>query len=325
MAKLKKYICTPLRVSDKEAFFEASTEELRILALLIEKEGCSTAEELSALARVSVARARAALVFWEDAGVIRAASDFPTITEEFEERINAGEIREVSADDTARTIRKESLADMISECAKIMGRAAFNSAEIKQLVALYDQYALSEEFIVTLAAYLTEGGKKLTVTKLINKAVDLAGREVDTPAALEEYIAQRESDSEAEREFRKIFGIYNRALSKTEKECFERWSREYGYFTEIVGEAYDIAVTTRTSRHLSYANELLSGWYQAGCRTVAECRAKYERDLAEKKSKKDAEKPKKAEKEKTRYGHFDPEEAFLRAVERSYGKKKEGD
>ena len=62
MAKLKKYICTPLRVSDKEAFFEASTEELRILALLIEKEGCSTAEELSALARVSVARARAALV-----------------------------------------------------------------------------------------------------------------------------------------------------------------------------------------------------------------------------------------------------------------------
>lgn len=325
MTKLKKYIYAPLTVSDKDAFFEASSEELRILALLIEKEGQASADELSRLARVSAARARAALVFWEGAGVIRTSTDSPTITEEFEERINSGEIREVSSEDTARTIRKESLADMIAECAKIMGRAAFNSAEVKQLVGLYEQYALSEEFIVTLAAYLTEGGKKLTVTKLINKAVDLAGREVDTPSALEEYIAERESDSEAEREFRKIFGIYNRALSKTEKECFARWSREYGYFTEIVGEAYDIAVTTRSSRHLSYANELLTGWYQAGCRTAAECRAKHERDIAEKKNKKAAEKPKKPEKEKARYGHFDPEEAFLRAVERSYGKKKEGD
>jgi DnaD/phage-associated family protein len=313
------YITAPLAVSDKEAFAEASKEELRVLLALIECSGrANTAADIATLAQVSAARAGSALVFWEEAGVIRKAEHAQTITEEFEERLELGKIRETSALDTAKTIRNAALADMISECATLMQRAALNSAEIKELTALYEQYALSEEFIVTLAAYIAEHGK-LTVTKLTNKAISLTEREIDTPEALELYIAERESDSEAEREFRKLFGIYNRAPSKTEKECFKKWSRDYGYFTEIVGEAYDIAVTSATRGHLTYADKLLTRWYECGCRTLSECREQYEKDEAEKKTKKEAEKTAKKKPEKERYGDFDPEEAFLKALERSYG------
>ena len=313
------YITAPLAVSDKEAFAEASKEELRVLLALIECSGrANTAADIATLAQVSAARAGSALVFWEEAGVIRKAEHAQTISEEFEERLELGKIRETSALDTAKTIRNSALADMISECATLMQRAALNSAEIKELTALYEQYALSEEFIVTLAAYIAEHGK-LTVTKLTNKAISLTEREIDTPEALELYIAERESDSEAEREFRKLFGIYNRAPSKTEKECFKKWSRDYGYFTEIVGEAYDIAVTSATRGHLTYADKLLTRWYECGCRTLSECREQYEKDEAEKKTKKEAEKTAKKKPEKERYGDFDPEEAFLKALERSYG------
>ena len=313
------YITAPIKVSDNEAFKEASKEELRVLLALIECGGALDSQEaLASLAKVSTARAGAAVVFWEEAGVIRKSEAHQTITEEFEERLELGKIREVSSKDAAKSIRDAGLADMISECASLMKRAALNSAEIKELTALHDQYALSEEFIVTLAAYIAEHGK-LTVTKLTNKAIQLTEREIDTPEALEVYIAERESDSEAEREFRRLFGIYGRAPSKTEKECFKKWSRDYGYFTEIVGEAYDIAVTSSTRGHLTYADKLLTRWFETGCRTLSECREQYEKDEAEKKSKKESERAAKKKPEKERYGNFDPEEAFLKALERSYG------
>ncbi len=321
------YLCAPLSVTETEAFSEASREELRVLLTLLEKDGrFESVEALASRAKTSKARAGSSLTFWEAAGVIRKSSNAPTITEEFEERIRLGEIREVTAKETAASIRNSALADMISECAVLMKRSSFNSAEIKELTALYEQYALSEEFIVTLAAYLAEHGK-LTVTKLVNRAIKLTEREIDTPAALEAYIIERESESEAEREFRKLFGIYGRAPSKTEKECFKKWSSDYGYFTEIVGEAYDIAVTNATRGHLSYADKLLTRWNETGCRTLAECRSRYEADEAEKKAKKEVEKQKKSvpKPKKERYGDFDPEEAFLKALERSYGEDFSGE
>ena len=138
------YITAPLAVSDKEAFAEASKEELRVLLALIECSGrANTAADIATLAQVSAARAGSALVFWEEAGVIRKAEHAQTITEEFEERLELGKIRETSALDTAKSIRNSALADMISECATLMQRAALNSAEIKELTALYEQYALS--------------------------------------------------------------------------------------------------------------------------------------------------------------------------------------
>ncbi len=318
---MTEYDIFPLSVCDTDSFSEASKEELRVLLALIETSGrFSDTDELSRLSKTSKARCAAALVFWQEAKVIREPSDRPKITDEFEERIKSGEIRETDAKEVAVSIKNAGLADMIAECASLMRRAALNSAEVKDLTALYEQYGLSEEYIVTLAAYIAEHGR-LTVTKLINKAIRLTEREIDTPQALEAYIIERESDSEAEREFRKLFGIYGRAPSKTEKECFKKWSRDYGYFTEIVGEAYDIAVTSSTRGHLSYTDKLLTRWFEAGCRTLAECKEQYGKDEEEKRAKKAAEsKEKKAQgKPAVRYGNFDPDEAFLKALERSYG------
>ena len=305
-------------LSKKEAFTEASKEELRVLLSLLERDGkFSDISELSECCGTSKARARAALVFWEEAGVIDEGVGTPTITEEFEEKLRLGEIKETTSKEAARAIRNAGLCEMISECASLMGRSAFNTSEIKDLTALHEQYALSEEFIVTLAAYLAGRGK-LTVTKLVNKAIKLTEREIDTPKALEGYIIERESESEADREFRKLFGIYGRAPSNTEKECFKKWSRDFGYFTEIVGEAYDIAATNATRGHVSYADRLLTRWYETGCRTLSECRERYAKDEEEKKAKKPLQSARKQKKPAERYGEFDAEDAFLKALDRSF-------
>ena len=95
------YITSPLSLSDKDAFSEASKEELRVLLALIECGGrFDSVAELASHARVSVARAGSSLVFWEEAGVIRK-TESQTITEEFEERIELGKIREIPAKEAA--------------------------------------------------------------------------------------------------------------------------------------------------------------------------------------------------------------------------------
>jgi DnaD/phage-associated family protein len=311
-----KYKLLPLSVSDKEAFIEASREELRVLLVLVELSGAvNSSDELARLAGISKTRASSALTFWKEAGVIKENESAPTITEEFEEKIQKGEITEVPMTSVAKSIRDSKLSDMISECASFMGRSALNTQEIKQLTALHEQYALSPEYIVMLSAHMAEGGK-LTPTRLVNQAVKLCEREIDDTAKLEEYIVERESTSEAEREFRKLFGVYNRALSKSEKEAFRKWSSDYGYFTNIVGEAYDIAVSKTDRGHLKYVDKLLTRWYETGCRTLGECRARYEADAEENKQQKTSKK-KKTETEQ--YGNFDTDYAFMKAIERSYG------
>ena len=316
------YNIPKLSLSDKEMFREASREELRVLLVLIEREGrIESAETLAVLAGVSKTRAVSALAFWEEVGAITSATDAPTITEEFEERLSKGALTEQSAVQSAKIIRDSRLADMISECSALMGRSALNTGEIKNLTALYEQYALSEEYIISLAAYIAGEGK-LTTAKLVNRAIKLVENEIDTPALLEEYISERESRSSVEYEMRKIFGIYDRALSKTERDAFMKWSREYGFFTDIVGEAYDIATANVSRGYVKYADRLLTGWFEAGCRTLEDCKKKYEEDRNERMNKTSPTKEKAANKKpKERYGEFNPEEAFMKALERSYGKK----
>ncbi len=310
-------------VLSREEFTDASAEELRVL-IAVREAATTDSEALSGLCRISKARAAAAVSYWKSAGIL-TDDGTPTITEVFEKRISTGELDERTALETARDIRDHRLADMINECARIMKRTSdFNTKEIEKLTALYTQYSVSEEYIVTLAAYeadrLAKTDKKLTVSKLIDKALRLIGKDIDTLEALDEYIKKIESESTIERELRHLLGIYGRTITPTEKKFFKRWSHEYGYFTEIIGEAYDIAVHATGDRSLDYMDTVLTGWHKAGCRTLAECRAEQEKFRAEGAAKR-ASKKKEEEKPKMKYGNFDVEDAFQRALERSYGKK----
>ena len=317
-----EYKLFPLSLSDKDAFTEASREELRVLLALIESGGkAPDCEELASRASVSRARCSAALVLWEEAGVISPVdgeSHTPTVTEEFEERLRLGEINEQPSLAVAKTIRDGNLADLIHECAFLMGRATLTTAEIKELTAIYDQLGFDPEYILTLAAHIKENGR-LTMKKLVSQATKLLNDGVLTVDALNAHMAEVNSRSETEWAFRGIFGFKDRPLSEKEKEYFYKWSHEFGYYTDIVKEAYDITVNTRSERHVAYTDKILTHWYETGCRTLADCRARHEAERAEKRAK--AASSKKGAKEPERYGSFDVNDAFMKALDRSYGKE----
>ena len=303
------------------AFTEASAEEMRVLLTLASLDGVPTEEsDIARMAGVSAARCRAAIAFWDGAGVL-SINKTQGIVEEFEERLVAGEIDEEPAIKVAETIRDDSLAMMLEECATLMGTPCLSNQEVANLTGLHRQYQLSAEYIVVLAAFLQSKGE-LTVRKLCNKAISLEKKGIVTADDLEKYIVSLDSGDEWE--FRRIIGIYNRNLSQAEKDLFKKWSEEYGFGATIVSEAYDIAAINTNGASLSYMDKVLTNWFDAGCKTVSECRAHSESERAKSKAAKSEKKYSKSRPETPRYGNFDAHEAFLNAVERSFKEYEEG-
>ena len=350
MSEFKLYKKSP--VVSAESFSEATAEELRVLVVLLEAEGeALTYKELASRASVSAARAKSATALWRADGVLdkepaktvtgeaktkiavtstavdTAAAgasvninNDDNLKDEFAERFTSDMYEERSVE-TAKTIRDGELAQLLEECAMLLDKPALSTEEVKKITSVYSQLSLSAEYISTLALHLAQSGK-LTAVNLAKRAEALAERGVDSLEALCLYIEDEKCENDTDKEFRRLFGIWNRKLSRTDREYFRRWSEDFGYSTEIVGEAYGIMTANNASGGVSlkYIDTILTHWHEAGCKTVAQCRAEEERSRAERGEKNTAKGGRKKPDAKPKFVDFDVEDAFQRALERSYGK-----
>ena len=325
MSKIR-YIAVPERLRECAELADATAEELRVLLALITLDADpQDTEALAKTARTSVARAKAATTLWREAGVITEYDPSASaIEEEHGEVLRRGELTELSAEDTTRIIRRDSLAPVLYECARLMGRAALNQSEVKMLTALMTEYALTDEYVLTLAAHLAQK-KRFTAAKLRDEAIKLNQRGYDTIDKLEKHIAEQEYLEGVEWEYRRLLGISGRLPSERECEYIKRWSGEFDFSVEVVKVAYDVCVINAHKVSLPYMDKLLTTWHEAGCRTAAECRSKYESDRvayhAEKSEKSGTPKRVKSKTAEStpRYGNFDVNEAFAAALSRSFG------
>lgn len=319
-------ICYRVRVEKilgSECFSDASREELRVLLALVSLGGRPVGiDELARESGASVARVRSSLTLWAECGVIAEQDGFAFVTEEFE-----GTSLEDGSASVASDIRDEGLAELIAECGLLLERPALSTDEIKALTSLYTEQSLSFEYILALAAYLvsksSDGAARVTVKKLVREAEKLARGGVDTLESLEAFVRSESERTEDEWEYRRVLGIWNRSLSRTEREYFRHWAKDLCYSVAIAEEAYDIAVRNTGKVSLPYMNKLLEAWHAEGCKTVAECRASAASESARLKSEHTKARTAKSTEAKTpKYSEFDSEDALMRAIERSYSEKK---
>ena len=104
----------------REEFLEASAEELRALVVLL-GHGQVAPKELSALASISLARAKSALALWEECGIFDAA-----IEDVWQTRERPNEVAEEDRRVVAQTIRSESLASLLDACAALLNKPTLN-------------------------------------------------------------------------------------------------------------------------------------------------------------------------------------------------------
>lgn len=325
MSKLN-FTFSSTSITKSQAFTEASREELRVLVALLERCGrLDSMEELCRISATSKARCAAALTLWEEEGIIEKVlipkEEESTIVEEFEERVRLGELHRSPAKEAARTIRDDNLAAMIEECATIMHRPAFSTEEVKELEAIYSRLALSAEYVTSLAAHLAQTNDRVTPTALAKKAEELCHKGITSFEDLDSYIKMVEAETATDKEIKRALSIRGRALVPGELEYFHKWSGEFGYSVEIIKEAYNKAVMKTGERSLAYMDTLLTAWHTAGCKTVSECIENSEAFSVEHKQKK-ARQKQKSEPATPKYGNFDVEDAFAKALARSYGEDK---
>ena len=322
---------TAVKVSETAEFADASLNELRVIQVLFDMGGSASEDELIERSGISKARLASSLAFWQEAGVIVPSEEETIygnkITEEFPERVIIGEPMEESASEIAATIRSHKLASLFDEIAAMMKKTMLTPMEMKNIAILCSQYSLNEEYIATLAAHL-HGKGSLTVRNLTARCKKLVDNGVNTVEELETSIAADEHARQDLIRYKIIFGVNNRAFSKKEREYIDKWSKTYGYGTEIIEMAYGVETLNTGEISFRYMDTLLTDWYESGCRTLLDCEKRCEavRIMRENeaKDKKAASAPvrKEKKKESPRYGDFDPEEAFRLALERSYPSEK---
>ena len=304
-------------LTDKECFKEASKDELKVLLAILSLGGETSAQEIADLTSLSLARVKSAIALFTEGGVIEA-SDGLYAEVEYEFGQQSGD---ESAAGVARSIRDNDLYELNLEMEKIFEKT-LETREIERITSLYVKKGLSVEYILTLSAFLKDKKQNLTVESIVREANKLVAKEIDTLESLEVYVKEKNEEISGDMEMRRLFGIYGRTLTKSERDYFKRWMHEYGYSSTIIGEAYDISVSATGKMSLPYINSILAAWYEAGCKTLDECRVKVNTRKHEnsKKANNNSQKSRKStESDVPKYTDFNSEDALLRAIERSYG------
>ena len=308
-------------ITELDCFREATKDELKILLAIKSLEDTPfCAESLADMLGVSAARVKAAITLFEESSVLVARGDtiLAEVEYEFEpkkEKTTENKIK------TANSLRDNHLQDLIQDMENLLEKT-LSARETERISNLYTEKSLSPEYILTLTSFLKARRNPLTVEAIVREAGKLAEKNVTTLEELEIYVKEKESEIKGEMEMRRLLGIHSRSLTPSERTFFKKWLHEFGYSSVIIGEAYDICVAATGKLSESYMDSILTGWHDAGCKTLEECRARVsirKQEKAKKANNSSQKSKKTTEAETPKYADFNSEDALMRALERSYG------
>lgn len=297
-------ITLPRSVLDRLS--DADAADLRVLLYIAGADAFDEAEAAAAL-QLSEAEVRSSVKYWRGAGVIarksaakEAKKEAPApkkepaakkpLREKTAAKLTANELCEIAEENADF----RALIDMAQQTAGWM----FNTAEIQIIASLYTTLRLSGEYILALVNYFVAERKK-PLRYLEKVAYSFIDEGVDTAAALEEKLRWLERFDGRAGAVRKLFGLGARELTAREKDYLVNWFDVYGYGDDLVELAYEKTVNATGKASLAYANGILKKWYADGVKTVADVDREAARATSVASS-------------------FDVNDAFSRALNRSY-------
>ncbi len=145
-------------------------------------------------------------------------------------------------------------------------------SDMEMLYSFVDWLGLPVEVITMLLSYAEKRGKT-NRRYLETVAIDWAERGINSFEAAEAHITVLENADSFEREIRNILGIYDRALSPTEKKYLKLWSEEERLSAPMIALAYDRTVTRTGKLSWAYMHKILEQWVLDGYTSVEEINA----------------------------------------------------
>lgn len=128
-------------------------------------------------------------------------------------------------------------------------------SEMKSILFITDELHFSEELIDHLIQYCVDRGKK--DFKYIEKvAINWAEEGITTPKQAQKYATKYDKN---------VYAIMNElgkngSPTSKEMEFINRWTKEYGFSTDIIFEACERTVLATDKHRFEYAEGILSNW-----------------------------------------------------------------
>lgn len=171
-----------------------------------------------------------------------------------------------SAEIDAASEKNQVLSGMFYQAESILGHL-LSGNEIELLYSFYDWLGLPCEVIVMLLSYAAKRGKT-GKRYLETVAIDWADKGIDTFDKAEEYIKELEKINSNEHKICAILGIYDRALTQTEKKYIHSWTADLKINPELVSLAYDKTVENTGKLSWAYMNKILVSWHDEGIKDI---------------------------------------------------------
>lgn len=295
---------------------DATREQLAVLLALMETPETSY---LSLSERTGATRAQIddAIAFWQAAGLLTAAQPKtapetdaakPVPAETLPARLDRrAELPHYNTDEAARFLSRNPSVTGLIDCCQQELKKIFNTAESEIIIGLLDYLSLDPEYILLLCAHSAKRGKR-SLRYIEKMAISLHDQGILTYDQLELHLKKLDAADDAETALREMFGIGRRALIKREREAFYRWTAEWEMPTDVIGCAYEIAVSRTKEPSIPYTNAILERWHAEGIRTLADAE-RFE----------SSRRP--AAPDAPAGTSFDTEDFFEAALKRSYGEK----
>ncbi len=218
-----------------------------------------------------------AIDFWVTAEVMAESEDGYCFPEKGETAAGAEKPASVSA--RLRT-RPSYTAAEIDAAASVNGNIDYlfkqaekilekllSPSDFEMIYSFVDWLGLPVEVVIMLLRFAKSQGKT-GKRYLETVAIDWADKGINTYESAEEYIREIEMKLSNEGKIRGVLGIYDRALTQTEKKYINLWTFEKNVPIPLITEAYDRTVAATGKLSWAYMNKIIMSWLDDGFETV---------------------------------------------------------
>lgn len=156
----------------------------------------------------------------------------------------------------------------------MLGKTLRNK-DIETLYWFYDELGLSPEVITMLLEYCVSKDKR-NMNYIEKVAISWHENGIVTIDAADRFINNEKEKSGYFYSLRKLFGIDNRSLSKTEETYLKSWRDDLGMDENMVGLAYEYCIMQTSKLSFPYMNSIIKRWNELGIHTVPEAERDHE-------------------------------------------------
>lgn len=216
-----------------------------------------------------------AIKYWNKKGIMSGTGDNIIIKKSVDEELSP-ETDKKSIDDIAEVIEGNQVLEELCSLAQNMLGKTLGNNDIETLYWFYDSLGFSPEVISMLLEYCVSMDKRNM--KYIEKvAITWHENNITTMEEAQAYITRASKRDDFTASLRKLFGITDRNLSKTEVLYLEDWRDNLKMSADMVGLAYEYCIMATNKLSFPYINTILKRWAEQGIYTIPDAERDHER------------------------------------------------